>query len=152
MKYAVGSIGRVFVLSVEHGENPVEQIRRLVLMEDVRQASFVLIGAVASARFVCGPREKQVPPEVVWGQVDDVHEVLGVGNVFWEDDEPRVHLHSAFGSSSGVGFGCLREEAEVFMVVEVVLFELKGFKALRVRDENLGFAPLNLNYDDNNDD
>jgi hypothetical protein len=142
MDYTVASIGRVFVLRVDHGENPVEQICRLALMENIRQASFMLIGAVGSAGFVCGPREKRVPPEVVWKHFSDVHEVLGVGNIFWEDGEPRVHLHAAFGSREGVDFGCLREDAEVFMVVEVVIFELAGFRAERVREDDLGFSPI----------
>jgi len=38
--------------------------------------------------------------------------------------------------------GCFREFTEVFMVIEIVIFEIEGIAAERVFDEYIGFSPI----------
>lgn len=84
------------------------------------------------------------PPEPVWSGFDNVHEILGIGNIFLEDGKPKIHLHVGTGRGDSVKLGCLRGESEVFMVVEAFILELEGISARRVTDNEQGFAPVSF--------
>ncbi len=141
MDYRTGSIGRLFIARVDHGEDFLAELSSLALEEDIRSAFFILLGAMGSAQLVRGPKEKSIPPEIVWSKIDDAHEIIGIGNIFWENGAPRIHLHGAAGSSKGLVMGCIRKEAEAFMVVEVFIMEI-DVRAERVLNEKIGFSPV----------
>jgi len=103
-----------------------------------------LLGALKEAKFVTGPKESITPPEPVWSGFDDVHEILGIGNIFLKDGKPKIHLHAGAGRGDNLKLGCLRGESEVFMVVEAFVFELEGISARRIPDEEHGFAPVSF--------
>ncbi|MBN2110053.1 MAG: DUF296 domain-containing protein [Methanosarcinaceae archaeon] len=142
MEYAKGSIGRVFTVRLDHGDDVLHELEDLALKEDIRSAMFVLLGAVREAGLVAGPKENKVPPQAQWVKISDVHEILGVGNIFFEQDRPRIHLHCAAGRGIAPVVGCMRGESEIFMVVEVFILELAGIFASRSFDEGRGFAPI----------
>ncbi|MDP2846326.1 MAG: DUF296 domain-containing protein [Candidatus Methanoperedens sp.] len=137
MDYRKGSIGRVFAVRIDHGEDVIAEISGLALEEEIKSAFFIMLGAVGSAELVTGPKEKAVPPTTVWSKFDDVREIIGAGNIFWENDAPKIHLHGAAGSSRGMTMGCFRKKAEAFMVVEVFIVEM-DITAERVFDEKMG--------------
>ncbi len=141
MNYRKGSIKRVFVAKVEHGEDLLEELMGLARREEIRSAFFTIIGAMGEAKLVTGPKEKSVPPETVWSEFDDVREVIGLGNIFWEKNAPKIHLHSAAGSSKGFTMGCIREKAEAFMVLEIFIIDT-DIPAERIVDEKMGFSPF----------
>lgn len=141
MDYRKGSLGRVFIARIDHGEDLLEELSALALKEDIRSAFFILLGAVGEAQLVTGPKEKSVPPEVVWSSFDDVREVIGAGNIFRENSAPKIHLHAAAGSSKGSTMGCIRKKAESFMVLEVFILET-DIPAGRVFNEKIGFSPI----------
>jgi predicted DNA-binding protein with PD1-like motif len=53
-------------------------------------------------------------------------------------------LHTGAGRENNVKVGCLRGESEVFMVVEVFIFEVEGISARRFMDKEQGFAPVSF--------
>ncbi len=141
MDYRKGSIGRMFIVRVDHGEDFLAELSGLALKEEIRSAFFILLGAIGGARLVTGPKEKSVPPDIVWSKINDAREIIGVGNIFWENGAPRIHLHGAAGNSKGMVMGCIRKEAEAFMVVEILIMEI-DIQAERVLNERIGFSPV----------
>lgn len=141
MDYRKGSIGRVFAVRIDHGEDVLAELSGLALKEDIRSAFFMMLGAMGRADLVTGPKDKVVPPSIVWSKFDDAREILGAGNIFWENGAPKIHLHAAAGSSKGMTMGCIRKAAEAFMVLEVFIVEM-DIVAERVHDEKIGFSPM----------
>ena len=141
MDYRKGTITRVFVVRVDHGEDMLGELTGLALKEDIKSAFFIVLGAMGSASLVTGPKEKVVPPTTVWSSFNDVREILGAGNIFRENGAPKIHLHAAAGSSKGLTMGCIRKEAAAFMVLEIFIVEM-DISAERVFDEKIGFSPF----------
>jgi len=141
MDYRKGSIGRVFSVRIDHGEDVLAGLSVLAIMEDIKSAFFIMLGAMGSADLVTGPKDKVVPPDIVWSKFDDVREIIGAGNIFWENGAPKIHLHGAAGSSKGITMGCIRKAAQAFMVVEIFIVEM-DIAAKRVYDEKIGFSPM----------
>lgn len=141
MDYRKGSIGRIFAVRVDHGEDVIEGICGLALKEEISSAFFVMLGAMGSAELVTGPKEKSVPPTTVWSAFDDVREVVGAGNIFLENGAPKVHFHGAAGNSKGMVMGCFRKKAEAFMVVEIFIVEM-DIPIQRVFNKEMGFSPM----------
>ena len=69
---------------------------------------------------------------------------LGSAQYFIRGDEPKVHLHGAFGKRDNVRVGCLREKAETFLVLEAVIVEIEGVNAVRELDPVSGLTLLKL--------
>ncbi len=141
MDYRKGSIGRLFAVRIDHGEDVIAQICDLALKENINSAFFVMLGAVAEAELVTGPKEKVVPPTTVWSAFDDAREIVGAGNIFRENGAPKVHLHGSAGSNRGMVMGCFRKKTEAFMVVEIFIVEM-DIAAERLFDEKLGTSPI----------
>jgi len=142
MDYTQGTIGRVFVARIDHEEDLLSELEDLAVNEDIKSAFFYLLGATGGAKIVTGPKQKSIPPDVNIKQFDDAKEILGIGNIFREDGKPKIHLHASASSSNECLMGCFREFTEVFMVVEVVIFEIEGIMAERIRDSDMGFSPV----------
>ncbi|HEY9206943.1 MAG TPA: DUF296 domain-containing protein [Candidatus Methanoperedens sp.] len=141
MDYRKGSIGRLFVARVDHGEDLLSELSELALKEDIRSAFFIMLGALGGARLVTGPKEKSIPPDTVWSSFNDAREIIGAGNIFWENGAPKIHLHGAAGNSKGMVMGCIRKDAEAFMVVEIFIIET-DIQAERIFNEKIGFSPV----------
>jgi predicted DNA-binding protein with PD1-like motif len=141
MDYRKGSIERVFVARVDHGEDLLEELTKLALKENIMSAFFMVLGAVGKAKLVTGPKEKSVPPEIVWSCFDDAREIFGAGNIFIENGKPKLHLHAAAGSSKGITIGCIRKKAKAFMVLEIFIIET-DIKVERLVNEKIGFSPI----------
>ena len=142
MEYAKGRIGRVFTVRIDHGDDLILELIKLAELERIESAVFTLVGALKEAELVTGPKESIIPPEPVWSGFDDVHEILGIGNIFLKNGKPEIHLHAGAGRGENVKLGCLRGESEVFMTVEAFIFELEGISARRTTDREQGFAPV----------
>ncbi len=141
MDYRKGSIGRIFMARIDHGEDLLVEMTGLANKENIRSAFFLILGAAGKAKLVTGPEEKSVPPVTVWSFFDDAREIVGAGNIFPENGAPKIHLHAVAGSSRGLTMGCIRKEAEAFMVLEVFIIET-DIVAERVVDEKIGFSPI----------
>ena len=144
MKYQVGKPGRVVVARFEDREDILESIIMIAKNESIRSAIFHVIGGVRKGRVVVGPEGEEMPPKPLWREIGESHEALGTGTIFWEDDEPKVHFHGAFGKKDMTRVGCLRGIAETFLVLEVVIIEIEGIDAKREVDQISGLALLKL--------
>lgn len=144
MKYQIGQTNRVVVARFEDGDKILNSLIELSKKEDIRAAIFYLIGGMRNCKIVVGPEKDQMPPIPVWRELTDSQEVVGLGTIFWDRENPRVHFHGAFGKHDSVKVGCLREMAETFLVLEAVIIEIKGVNAVRELDPTSGLVLLKL--------
>jgi predicted DNA-binding protein with PD1-like motif len=144
MKYQIGKTGRVVVARFEDGEDVLGNLAKISKDEGIRAAVVYLIGGVKKGRVVVGPEKEELPPQPVWRQIDESHEIIAIGTIFYEADEPKIHLHGAFGKRDVAKVGCLRGDSETFLVLEAVIMELKGINAVRELDPSSGLSLLKL--------
>lgn len=144
MKYQKGEPGRIFLARFSDGEDVLGGLEELARKENVRAAAFQLVGGMRGGRFVAGPESEQMPPIPIWREIEESHEVVGFGTIFWHGDNPKIHFHGTFGKRDSVKAGCLRESSTVFLVLEAVVMEIKGVNAVRRTDPVSGMALLQL--------
>ncbi len=144
MKYQIGETGRVVVARFEDGDKVLNTLIELAKKENIRTAVFYLIGGMRNCKIVVGPEKEQMPPVPVWRELTESQEVVGLGTIFWDSENPRVHFHGAFGKRDDVKVGCLREMADTFLVLEGVIIEIKGINAQRELDTTSGLFLLRL--------
>jgi predicted DNA-binding protein with PD1-like motif len=144
MKASEGRIGRVFVIRLEDGDRVPECIERFAIERGVSLGHVVLVGGIGGGQVVVGPRRSdETPPDPILLPVDGAHEVVGVGVLApGEDGRPVLHIHGALGRSGQTMTGCLRPGVTTWLVGEVILYEILGAKATRVRDRGSGLALL----------
>ena len=126
MDYIQADLGRVFVARIEDGEDLLEQLKIIIKKEQIKAGYIHLIGASSTSKVVLGPHKKEYPPNPFWWEFDDARELLGLGILAWENDEPKIHLHSGIGHHSESKVGCIREKSEVYIVIEAVIQEIIG--------------------------
>lgn len=142
MEYRVGKIERVFCARFDDGEDFLTGLREIVVREQIRNAWFHVLGGVREAAVVTGPKRPVVPPEPVWAEVKGAREVLGLGSIFWDDAEPKIHLHAAMGHHGDSLIACVRKNSKVYLVLEAYIVEISGFMAARPWNEAQGFNRL----------
>jgi len=142
MKYSSAQINRVFVATFSDGEDVLQGLKELFVKENIESALFFIIGAIKQGKIVSGPKEDVIPPEPYWRDIDEAHEVVGVGNIFRSDDEPKIHLHTTFAKKEMIKMGCVRSDAKTFLLLEVILFEMKGANLFKGIDEKTGLLML----------
>ena len=134
MKYAIGEIGRVIVVKFENGDAILDNIIEIAKKEKIGAGVFHLVGGMKNAKIVVGPEQEELPPVPVWREIKESHEIVGTGTIFWHGEEPKIHFHGAYGKRDNVRVGCLREAAETFIILEGIIFEIKGVDAARELD------------------
>ena len=144
MNYQIGNAGRVIVARFDDKEDILEGIIRIARKENLRSAVFHLIGGIRQGRVVVGPEREELPPQPVWKEIKESHEVLGTGTIFWEENEPKIHFHGAFGKKDMIKVGCLRGNSETFLVLEVIIIEITGIEARREFDPVSGLTLLKV--------
>ncbi len=144
MDYQVGSMGRVIVARGHDGENVYEEIERIAKAENVRCAAVMLIGGLRTGKVITGPSDPNARSEPLTVEFDDAREIAGVGTLFCDGDEPRLHLHGAIGRGDVALAGCPRGGATVFCVLEIVIIEMMDIDAARVLDPQVGAKVLSL--------
>jgi|SRR4030043_640048 len=144
MKYQVGKTGRVIIARFEDREDALKNIVDIAKKENMRNAVFYIIGGIRQGKVVVGPEKEELPPKPIWRELNESHEVLGIGTIFWQGNEPKIHFHGAFGKKDTVKVGCLRETSETFLVLEAVIMEIEGIDARREFDKASGLTLLKL--------
>lgn len=144
MKYQTGKTGRVVVARFEDHEDVLANLVNIAKKENIRAGIFYIIGGMREGSIVVGPEKDVIPPVPVWKELKESHEVVGLGTIFYQGEEPKVHFHGAFGKKDMVKVGCLREKSETFLVLEAVIIELEGINAVRELDPVSGLTLLKL--------
>ena len=144
MKTSEGSLGRVFVIRLEHGDVIPECIERFAEENGVSVGHVILVGGIGGGEVVVGPRRSEErPPEPMLLPIDGAHEVAGVGVLApGEDGRPQLHIHAALGRSGKTTTGCLRPGVTTWLVAEAILCEILGAKVARLMDTESGFELL----------
>jgi len=144
MEYRTGRVGRVVVIRFDHGDNFLQELTDVIKKENIRSGWFQILGGMRNADVVIGPEEPIMPPEPVWREVDEARETLGIGSVFWDGEEPKIHLHAAMGHHGETLTCCVRKGTRVYLILEVILFEIEGLSASRPWFEKGGFNRLSF--------
>lgn len=146
MKYAQATLGRVYVIRLEHGDVLHEEIERFCETQSIRAAALLVVGgADQSSRLVVGPEQGDQAPIVPrLHALADIHEVAGTGTVFWDQaaGRPTAHIHLVCGRGNAAVAGCARQGVVTWQIIEIVLWELNCPSAARVPDPQLGFSLL----------
>jgi len=142
MQYQKGSIGRVIVAKIEHGDDLLVELKSLLIKEEIKAGIMFMIGALQAGSLVVGPETCSVPPNPVWKAFQDGREILGIATIFSDETEPVIHLHTSLGRGEENWTGCLRKDAQVYLVVEVIILELIDSGAVRTLDALTGLTLL----------
>jgi predicted DNA-binding protein with PD1-like motif len=141
MEYEIGRAGRIIAARLFEDEDIYESIESIARKEDIKAAAVFISGGFRKADVVVGP--KQEKPKIVgnFKPFAGPGEVLGVGTIYWDDKQPKLHIHTAIGKEGQVMVGCPRGGASTFLILEVTIIEIDQVDAKRKRDESTG---LNL--------
>ena len=144
MQYSVGRTGRVIVARLSEGEALYESIESIAKKENIKSAAVLITGGFRKADVVVGP--KQEKPKIVpnFKNFLGPGEVLGAGTIYWDDQGPKLHIHTAIGKGNEVTVGCPRGGASVFLILEVTIIEITGINAARKLDKQTGLKLLKL--------
>ncbi|MBI1811148.1 MAG: DUF296 domain-containing protein, partial [Nitrospirae bacterium] len=91
MKYQVGKTGRVVVARFEDKEDVLSNLTDIAKNENIKAAVVYLVGGMRAGKIVVGPEKDVMPPVPMWRELGESHEILGVGTIFYQGDEPKVH-------------------------------------------------------------
>jgi predicted DNA-binding protein with PD1-like motif len=144
MQYSEGSLGRVFVLRMDHGEDLIKSLQKFLHEKKIESCMALFMGAMRDGRAVTGPELPVVPPTPSFEAYDSAWEVFGMATIYPSIEGPKLHIHSALGRGRQSMLGCIRDKAEVYLIVEAVLFEMCGLAAERAWDENMMLFMLTL--------
>jgi len=145
MKYSEAKQGRIFIIRLEDGEIVHEEIEKFARDHSIRAAAIIILGgADKGSSLVVGPENGRVSPISPMEHIlDDVHEAVGTGTLFPDEDEnPMIHIHMTCGRKDDSVEGCIRRGVKVWEIMEVILFELINTGSKRVLDKKLGFKLL----------
>ncbi len=140
MKYQTGSAGRIVVARFEDGEDVLGNIAKIAKDEKIKAGVVYLVGGMKEGGVVVGPEKEELPPVPVWWRFNESHEVVAFGTIFYQGDEPKVHLHGAFGKKDMTRVGCLRDKSKTYLVLEAVIMEISGVDARRELEPASGFV------------
>jgi uncharacterized protein len=138
MQYASGTMGRIFYLRFDHGEDLITNLHSFVKEHRIKSGMIHLIGALSQVHIVTGPRKAVLPPDQIWQTLDEAHELVGIAMIRTGPDGPSLHLHGSVGRERGALTGCIRSGAKVYIVIEAVITEFAGITITTMHDEKVG--------------
>jgi uncharacterized protein len=145
LNYTEANLGRIFILRLQHNETLHEVIEKFAAQKQVKSGlCFFLGGAQDQSKVVVGPKDGDVmPPQPMVTLLKGVHEGYGVGTIFTDEEgNPKLHMHASFGRNDNAVTGCVRMGVDVWQIGEVVILELAGGSAKRVKNKETGFEFL----------
>lgn len=141
MRYQEGKTGRVFVLRFDNEEDFLAELRKFVKEKKIRHATVQFLGALKTGGIVVGPNKLVPPHDPIKKEFSDGRETIGFGTVFWDKEEPKLHIHGSYARDKDIFVGCLRENSHVFLIIEAIITEITGINVPRSFDKKIG---LNL--------
>lgn len=144
MEYSQGKFGRVFVVTLREGEEVYPCLEDLARMENIRSALVLCMGGMRYGKLVTGPKDPYGKLNPLYQEFTDAREVFGIGTLFWDDEQPRLHLHVGVGRGDKTLVGCARGGASVYLIQEVTIIEMTEIAAQRLEDPETGLKLLRL--------
>jgi len=144
MEYRSARTGRVFVLSLRDNDDVYACVHDVARKENIRAALVTAVGGIRRAKVVVGPKSPTGPIEPEFRQFNDAREIVATGTLFWDEDNPHLHIHMAFGRGDTVLVGCPRGGADAFCVLEIILLEILDLDAQRLPDPQTGLKLLSF--------
>ena len=146
MKASEGKVGRVFVIRLEDGDKIPASIERFAEEKKISVGQVILTGGIGEGDVVVGPRRTdEMPPEPMLVPIDGVHEVVGVGMLAPDKTgKSKLHIHASLGRAGKTTTGCLRPGVTMWLVGEVIIFEILGTDAIRLPDKKATFELLQV--------
>lgn len=138
MRYTEGSVGRIFYVRVDHGEDLLETLQNFVAEKGIHSGIIQFLGAVEEGRIVTGPHQPVLPPEPCMESYNNGWEVVGLATITPGPDRPHLHYHASAGRGREALTGCLREKALTYIIVEAVVMEILGTRIQRRFDPRTG--------------
>jgi predicted DNA-binding protein with PD1-like motif len=145
MRFSEAKQGRVFVLRLEDGEIVHETVEKFAIENGINAAAVIILGgADRGSRLVVGPLNGRAEKVRAMGTVlGDVHEMTGTGSIFPDEKgDPRLHMHISTGRNERSLTGCVRNGVKVWLIAEIIIFELLDSSAIRRLDSSTGFELL----------
>jgi predicted DNA-binding protein with PD1-like motif len=145
LDYTEANLARIFILRLRQNEVLHEEIEKFASQKQIKSAlCFFLGGAEDKSKVVVGPKDgKVVPPQAMITLLQGVHEGVGVGTIFTDEKGlPKLHMHASFGRDDNAVTGCVRSGVDVWKIGEVVILELIGDSAKRIKNPETGFEFL----------
>ncbi len=145
MQFTQGSLGRVFLIRLSHGERMPDVLEAFAVAHAISSGLVVMVGGVDDgSRIVVGPEDGTVlPPTPTVISLTGVHEVSALGILAPDESgAPTLHMHAAFGRGEEARAGCIRAGIVTWHVLEVLLVEVTGLSAARLPDPATGFTLL----------
>ena len=142
MEYQVGKPGRIIAARLFEGEDIYESIESIARRENINAAAVLITGGFRNV--VVGPKQER--PKIVgnFKPFAGPGEVLGVGTIYRDSKQPKLHIHTAIGKEDQVMVGCPRGGASTFLILEVTIIEIDRVEAERKLDESTGLNLLKL--------
>ena len=144
MEYVQGHIGRIFVVTLTEGGEVYPCIEDLARKERISSALVLCMGGIRRGKLVTGVKDPHGKLEPIYQEFDDARELFGVGTLFQDDEQPRLHLHVGVGRDDKTLVGCARGGVSVYLIQEVTVIEMRGINALRMADPKTGLKLLRL--------
>lgn len=144
MQYTKGNMGRIFLLKFEDDDILLDKLAEFVKKEGLKAATLLFIGALKKGDLVTGPKKPVIPPSPNKVYFKDGWEVMGIGTVFTNKSGPQIHIHGSMGKKQKTLTGCVRGRSKVFLVIEAIVFELKGLRATKAIDPKTGLNLLKI--------
>ena len=144
MEYSVGRTGRVILLKLDENDDVLESLESLASKEGIENGIFFVIGSLKEGSLISGAETEGIPVIPIWHHLKDNHEILGIGNIFQLEGQPKVHIHAALARGDECLMGCLRGKSKVFLLEEIIIFELLDIEAFREKDVKTGLTMLRI--------
>jgi uncharacterized protein len=145
MKASEGKVGRIFFIRLEDRDPMPATLEDFAHKNNVLRGMAILVGGVGKgSTIVVGPRDgNALPVDPMLHTLADVHEIAGVGTLAPDEEGmPRLHMHATLGRNGTAVAGCIRPGIETWKLGEIILLEMTGNTAKRVKDKSTGFSML----------
>ena len=87
-----GPIRADFFINIFTWQRYAAGITKIAVSHNIKAAWIQFLGALKQGKLVSGPEKAELPPVPVWQEFSRAWEIIGVGNLFWEGDSPRLHV------------------------------------------------------------
>ncbi|KMQ49451.1 hypothetical protein CHISP_3632 [Chitinispirillum alkaliphilum] len=138
MEYTIGTMGRCIVMRLHENDPVYKCIEETTEKEKLLHGVVLIIGGVKNGGVVVGPKDQDARPlSPVVESFSEAREIAGVGTIFPNSEgSPKLHLHATFGKGKTPITGCPRKGLDCWLINEVVILELKGVNASRIKDKS----------------